>query len=189
MPLVDCPACGHRVSQEALSCPSCGHPRPGRIEVPPTGATPPAPKPLARKALNEIDYGRWGIGVVLILFLILGIIPEGSIGTPPDSMSKQALDTAPDAIELQRRADSIRAAMPPGEKYCMLLANVWIGYPVFTRSTHEYVGRITEVDKNVRFPDGTTGEGVAVTFEDGTYQFVKRKILTSNFVTLCGLKP
>ncbi|MBP3960325.1 zinc-ribbon domain-containing protein [Gemmata sp. G18] len=41
MPLIDCPACGHRISSEAVACPQCGHPnRPAQSSpAPQTGPT------------------------------------------------------------------------------------------------------------------------------------------------------
>lgn len=45
MPLIPCPACEHRVSDQAVSCPQCGHPlRPTTAEPPAPPAAVPAPE-------------------------------------------------------------------------------------------------------------------------------------------------
>jgi hypothetical protein len=34
MPLIECPACGHRISTEAQACPECGHPNRAAPQAP-----------------------------------------------------------------------------------------------------------------------------------------------------------
>jgi hypothetical protein len=45
MPLIECPACGRRISAEAEACPQCGHPNR------PTAPSPAGPKCYACAAL------------------------------------------------------------------------------------------------------------------------------------------
>ena len=54
MPLISCPACGHRVSDAAPTCPSCGHP------IAPSNARPGSFK----DALTRPDAVKSGITVL-----------------------------------------------------------------------------------------------------------------------------
>lgn len=78
MALISCPACGHRVSEEAPTCPSCGHPvaistaRPGTFK---DALTRPDAVKSGITVLGVFVAAPWIARVLaLMLFVILAIV-------------------------------------------------------------------------------------------------------------------
>src|SRR5437879_6487658 len=71
MALIECPACVHDVSDQAVSCPNCGHPI------------------KARARLSAVHYINGGaavvaLGVIVALFVWVINLPNEYIDTSPD---------------------------------------------------------------------------------------------------------
>lgn len=78
--LIECPACGHKVSSQATTCPQCGHPiRPVLHFVENTTGSPPR-KSTSRSALNghplNLENGlRTLAGMIAIIVILWNCLP------------------------------------------------------------------------------------------------------------------
>lgn len=48
-----------------------------------------------------------------------------------------------------------------------LLGNIWIGTELYLKSDNKYIGRVTDIESNHLFPNGSKGEGVKIDFAEG----------------------
>ncbi|MBW2257484.1 MAG: zinc ribbon domain-containing protein [Deltaproteobacteria bacterium] len=72
MGIINCPECGHEVSDQAGACPSCGHP----LTPPPP---PPAAEPAPQSRYNAILIGL-ASGAVVLLVIVLVLMLRGDDG-------------------------------------------------------------------------------------------------------------
>ncbi|MGI8548768.1 MAG: hypothetical protein ACR2M1_15805, partial [Gemmatimonadaceae bacterium] len=64
-----------------------------------------------------------------------------------------------------------------------LIANVQIGYRLFLRTDHSYVGRIVNVESDRAFEDGTTRDAIIIRAPDGSVFPIPRKTAQQIYVT------
>ncbi len=74
--LIDCPACGHKVSSQATTCPQCGHPIRPVLHLVGNTTVSPSRKPTSHSALNgqplNLENGLKTLAGMIVIIVILG---------------------------------------------------------------------------------------------------------------------
>lgn len=63
--LIDCPACGNKVSNKAKSCPKCGHPIDTKVYCPNCGSKNVSPLSNSEKSLDTAIWGVYSTNTVM----------------------------------------------------------------------------------------------------------------------------
>ena len=144
MALIDCPACGHQVSEQAVSCPSCGHPL--HAAEAPAAAQPARPANQRRRVVTFAAVA----GVTLLVLVAVVLSSQGSLPvqapfvgsgagrpTPPSLAAAQACED-----KIREQIGSLRSGQFPSTEVADVSQVGSTGGPIYSvRSYFDIPGR------------------------------------------------
>ncbi len=109
MPLVNCPECGHDISDSAVACPSCG--RPVNIAPPPVRPVVARTEPRS-EGIPPWAFVAMGVVAVLVIFFIFAMMSRDDDAA--NSNLRVAVNTSAPPARDTMTTDS-RSAIPPSD--------------------------------------------------------------------------
>lgn len=175
MSLVNCPECGHEVSNEAVACPNCGRP-----------LSAPAPTihrkvVVAEKPVDE-GFPKWVIVPVVILALVVIVLLIAITRSNEESANTRTVNVN---LEQRRSADSRESARTetsaPPNQVEVPSSSTTVNPPVSTTTAPSYPSSSTSVPSSstsvatVPADKGTVVIDAKVSTSQGAVQAVKNE--------------
>jgi hypothetical protein len=154
MVLERCVECGRQVSTEASACPGCGRHQP------------------ARRPATAYEWTPARIGLLVAAMVSAALFVFFS------SREQIRSDRAPTTT-----APVTTPSASNTGGYQSLVANVWVGKPLYLKPDLTYIGEILDVADDHRFDDGTTRQAILVRFAAGSTDWVPRNTAQRIYVT------